>query len=484
MMSLERAIVEYFKLSRPQFCQNNPFHPVVFSASAVSLASRMWLDGTDLIPATWFIALIGEPRSGKTGFYRRYFQLFSGTGIEEIPIGSPEAMLKDIKAIKHGYIYYDEVAHLAKLMDSYMGTLPTHLNKAYYLDTLSQTRTNDKNSVVIPEGSYFIHVYFGGTPGDWASIERKAPGGFVRRTLVLPTRGEIPFFRKAIRDRTLLERISLLRRHIRHILSEIRALDLTVVLPEYPDLAEALEKSFIDKEKKSMVEEYLYKLLAGRIVANLITFDVNSKPESYQLNEIVHAMLSNAKKIGVHAEVLNSTSTRVEMIVGVPEPGERESGPQDATLDEFMPPNFHWITFKSLMSTIQSKISAPDDVVLKNAERIQQWIESGGSVIVSTRQFVQKILHTTNPQVYKPLMELLVDGGYIRVVEGMYRGRVAKYVVLDTQARICANCRYFHNPKECPRLKGVVDIRAVNKLVQPWDKACDKFELADEEGSE
>jgi len=482
MLTLEQAVTEYFKLSRPQFCQNNPNVPTIFSAAAVSLATRMWVEGTDLMPATWFVALIGDPRSGKTAFYRAYFKLFTGTGVGEVPIGSPEAMLKDIAAVRHGYIYYDEVAHLAKLMNSYMGTLPTLLNKAYYLDTLSQTRMDNKKSVVVDAESYFIHVYFGGTPEDWNSIERNAPGGFVRRTLVIPVRGTIPFFQKAHKDRAVLNYISQLRAKLRKIFRELTPLDLTVYLPEFPELAEVLENTQMDREKKSMVEEYFYKLLAGRIVANLVTFNLEEDPHALDTNELVHRMIHNAEKLNVQVDVVSSTSTRVAVDIIVPEqPAPAQPDPKTLSLDQFMPPHYTAITFQKLLETVKPQVSAPDSLIMRNVERIRDWLEAGNPVVVSTRQFVQKILHTTNPQLYKPVLEVLEDGGYIRRVEFPYKGRTARYIILDTKARICGNCAFYRNPERCPLLKGCLDIEMCKEKVPPWQAACDKFEPAEQE---
>ena len=481
MLTLEQAITEYLKLSRPQFCENNPFVPTILSAAAVSLASRMWIEGTDLVPGVWYIALVGEPRTGKTAILRSYTHLFRNSPVSRISTGSPEAMLKDIDAVGHGFIWYDEVAHLAKLLDSYMGHLLNILNQAYYLDELSQTRTDSKKSVVVEAESYFIHTYFSGTPEDWALIERKATGGFVRRTLVIPVFGIIPFFKKAHKDRAILNYLSQERVIISKILKELTRFDLRVYLPEFPDLAAELTSAQLEREKKSMVEDYFYKLLAGRAIGQLITFDINEDAAHIDASELVHRMQANAERIGVSVEVLGSTSTKVTLDVVLPDPAQQPGDDAKThSLSEFMPPFSYVLTFKQLLNTITPRISAPDSVIMKNVERIKEWLEAGNPSIVSTRKFVQNILHTTNPQLYKPVLDVLQDGGYIRIIEYPYKGRMAKYVVLDTKARICANCAHYRNPQECPLLKGVFDFKEAAAKVPPWKPACEKFEEVEE----
>jgi len=481
LYTFERAFAEYFKLSRGAFYSNNAEIMPIFSAAAVSLASRMWVDGIDMNPATFFIALIGEPRTGKSSFLRHYFHLFRSTGVSSIPIGSPEAMLKSIDAIRHGYVWYDEVAHLAKLIDSYMGTLPTIFNKAYYLDELSQVRMDNKKSVVVDAESYFIHIYFAGAPSDWSMIEKKAVGGFVRRTLVLPVRGIIPFFAK---DRIAVDEVRLranLYARINTILKLLTYLRVTIYLPDFPALAEHLMKEQIDNEKKSMVEEYFYKVLAGRILANLITFDIEEDPRAWNVNELLARLRSIAKRYGLHIEVSNVSHPPIDVYIEVTEQLEDEDGEKaDKKITDYMPPNFAIATYMALIGTIKPRVSAPDDLTMKNVERIQQWLESGGAVVVSRKEFAQKILHTRNPQYYRPVLDVLMDAGYIRIVDYAYKGRPAQYVVLDPKARICANCAHYRDPKECPLLEDVFDFKEAATKVPPWKAACEKFEEVEE----
>ena len=473
MPTFESAYVEYMKLKRPHFVKNNPTFPVVFSAAAVSLASRMWIDANDLIPAVWYIALVGSPRSGKTSFIRAHTRLLHNAGIPRIPEGSPEAMLGAINENPHGFIFYDEVSRLAKLMKSYLGTLPTILNLAYYLDDLNHTRTDKKKSITVPAQSYYLHTFFSGTREDWASVEAQAPGGFIRRSLVLPTRGIIPFFTKNNHDDGTLRRISLLERHIIHILYELRGLRLTMLLPGYPSLREKLDRAYLPVERKSMIEEYTYKLVAGRILANLIEVPLSKDPASYQLNEILHNIKSRAEQLGIGFTVVQNTSSSTEIILKMPSP----DGGSDSTVDSYLLPHLHTSSYDILFRTTKDSLSVPAEAVAENLEKINAWLQSGGDLVVSKTTFIQKIFNSKNFAAYDKLLSLLEEGEYIRRVSGMFRGRQVDYFILDPKARICGNCAHL-GTKKCPLVleaakKGKYFV--VNKAALARN-ACDKFE--------
>ncbi|MCD6572039.1 MAG: hypothetical protein J7K62_02070, partial [Thermoplasmata archaeon] len=458
MYTLEKAMIEYFKLSRPDFSESNRDILPIFVASAVSLTSKVHIKRYVPIPSTFYVALIGEPRTGKTAFYKAYFRLFRGTGIGEIPLGSPEAMLKGIESTRHGYIWYDEVSHLAKLIDSYMGTLLPLLNKMYYLDGLSQTRTDNRRSVIVDPESYFVHVYFGGTPTDWSMLEKKAVGGFVRRTLVVYTKGMIPFFSETSLSIEEEKRRAKLYNLTNAVLKALNKIEIMVRLKGLSLLAEKLEREQLDNEKKSMIEEYMYKILAGRLIANLITFDINEDPHTIESNIVLERIKENAKKHGVGFEVWNATSTHAEIYLEYKVNSvEETSEDRDPKITDYLPPNFSIMTYEQLVRSVKPQLSAPDQIIMKNIERVKQWLNSGGNVVISKRTFVQQILHTANPQFYKPVLEILQDAGYIRIVDYVYKGRQAQYVVLDPKARICGNCAHYRDPKECPLIKDVFD---------------------------
>lgn len=481
MLTFRSAFLEYFRIKRPEFCKNNPNIAEIFSAAAVALTSKMWVEGTDEVPGVFYIALIGEPRTGKTSFLRHYFRLFRGTGISQIPIGSPEAMLQAIDDIRHGYIWYDEVAHLAKLIDSYMGTLPTILNKAYYLDELSQIRTDKKRSVVVNAGSYFIHVYFAGTERDWVSIERKAPGGFVRRTLTIFVDGIIPFFKKSHLSLSDEAKRYALEKALNRILEILKNMTITVRLPEFPSLAERLMREYIDNEKKSMIEDYLYKVFAGLLVGHLITFDLDEDPDAWNVNEIIERMQRNGERYGVKVEYDNPSLPPVMVNIDARSLAvNAEAKNPGAKITDYLPPNFANYIYNILLDSTRRKVSAPDDVILRNVEKINAWLEAGGSVVVSQRKFVREVLVLGNADQYKAVMTLLEDGGYIRTIDGVYRGRNVKYVILDPKARICGNCQYYRSLDECPRLKGVFDFKEAASKVPPWEGACKRFVPVDE----
>lgn len=474
MYTFERAFIEYFRLKRPEFCKNNPDVPRIFTASAVALASRMWVWGSDEVPAIFYTALIGEPRTGKSSFLRHYFRLFGGT-VGNIPLGSPEAVLKTIGEVKHGYMWYDEVAHLAKLLDGYMETFPNILNRAYYLDELGQKRMDQKKSVVVPAGSYFVHVYFAGTRKDWAIIDNKMRRtGFVRRTLTLHVDGVIPFFRRRVLTLEEEARRYALGKAIRKILELLTLTNIRVVMPPYlPALEVRIMKDLTDNEDRSMIEDYVYKVSAGLLVANLITFDLSENPDAWDLNELIRRMERNAIKFGLHIERDTVANPPITVDIYADKITDGEG------ITQYLPPNFIEVVYNMLIRNTKQKIVASSEDILDNVEKIRQWLKSGGSVVVSRTKFAQKILHTNNALSYKPTIDALVDAGYIKAVDHVYKGRSVQYIVLDPKAKICVNCIHFRT-EECPRLKGVVDLKERMLKVPPWAKPCEKFELEEE----
>jgi len=479
MYTLEKAIIEYLRLSRPAFVSNHPHVPLIFSSAAISLASKMWVDGTgaEPWPGTFYIALVGPPGSMKSAFVRAYLKLFDPSAIREIDRGSPEAVVIDLDEKRHGYLWYDELSEITERLNSYLGPLIPTLNAAYYLVGISQARTKKEKSVYIPMGEYFMHVYFCGTPGDWGTMERFAAGGFVRRTLVIPVSGEPPFFERDHKDVGIRDHVWRLRSRIKHILRVLTSFDVEVILPDYPELGKELKKCPIDIEKKIMVHEYTQKIIAARILGNLITFDLERDITKVGVKELVEIIERNSNRVGVDVRVDHVASDSAILKIFVPEDVGAKN--QDETLDAFLPPHYEYLTFKQLLETIRPVSSAPTIELIKNLERINSWIESSGKVVVSRTKFVQEIFNSNNINAYKPTIEALIDAGYIKAVDYVYKGRSVQYIVLDPKAKICANCIHFRSEK-CPLLKSVYDLKKRMLMVPPWKKPCEKFELEEE----
>jgi len=473
MYTLEKAIIEYLKLSRPAFVSNHPHVPLIFSSAAVALASHLWVDGTgaEPWPGTFYIALVGPPGSMKSAFVRSYVKVFDPNTIKELDRGSPEAVVIDLADKRHGYLRYDELSEIAERLNSYLGPLIPTLNSAYYLENISQKRTKKEKSVYIPAGDYFMHVYFCGTPQDWGIMERFAAGGFVRRTLVIPTEGEPPFFERDHKDPSVRDHIWRLRAKIKQILRVLASFEVEVVLPSYPELGKELKKLSFDIEKKIMIHEYTQKIIAARILGNLITFNINDDMSSLGTIELLKIIERNAAIMGVELTTMHADRERAIIKIIVPEGGE---GP---SLDKFLPPHYEYLTFKQLVETIKPVTSAPTPELSKNLERIRNWIRSSGKIVVSRTKFVQEIFHSNNINAYESTIEGLVKSKYIRLVDHIHKGRNVQYVVLDPKAKICANCTHFRKKGECPKLGDLMDPKDIMLASPPWKPACEGFEL-------
>jgi len=490
MTTLEQAINEYLRLSRPAFVRANPLVSQIFAGAGISLATRMWVEGSspEPIPGTFFVALLGDPGTGKTQFVEAYLKLFARTDIAPLDVGSPEAVVKNLdENIKDGhsvcYLFFDEIDRLAKNIKGYMAPLLPTLNLMYYLNRIGQTRTKKESSVVIPAESYFVHVYLTGVPSSWQVIKEEASRGFVRRTLTINVGGEPPYFMKdpELRDGAVRIYREKLRHQLQLLMRTLTQLSITVSLPEFPSLEEKIRKSDLDKEKRRMVAEYTQKLVATKVVSNLIPFDIATDYLEVKPQSIISAMESIGEKFGVKVIVEDDTQLPILVRVDVPDTDSKN-------LLGFLPPHFETSTFNIILKIMETESSAPDEIIATNIEKIKDWLDKGGDVVISWTNFGRNILHTGKPQNYQPVIQMLSDFGYIRTVDYIRRGRTSRYVVLDPKAKICANCARYRT-SECPRIAYLFEAYqhdpdslrdVVVSRTPPWDKPCEKFELAEE----
>ncbi|MBO8161778.1 MAG: hypothetical protein H0Z24_09115 [Thermosipho sp. (in: Bacteria)] len=468
-ISLSEMIREYFELSQPAFASRNQHVIDLTSAFLPLLASRAWINRGTLIPATFFIALTGYPRSGKTAFLKNLRRVLPSS-ISRIPIGSPEFIVQEIGARRHGILIYDEISQLEKLLSRYMDTFMPILNSMYYLYDLDLGRRDEKKSVFVPAEDYFVDVIFSGTPEDWESIILKAVGGFVRRILRVHVHGRIPLFEEDEIDMELERKRALLQSKIRAVLDALTHVNLIVVLRGLKHYAELVESRVRDPEKQSMIEEYAYKYLAGKLLSYLITVEEDVSADEIDTDYILSALERNITNLrNVDITIYNSNADIIDVDITY-------FVVRDQTLDRFLPPNFADAVLNTLISIVTDEMSAPSDVVLKNAQKIRQFVDETHEIVVTYRTFVRDILKLRSAYEYKQLVELLEDAGYIRIYDNP-RGR-GKLVVLDTRVPICANCAFFMNAERCPRLDGILDPRLVEISVD--SRACSSFVLTED----
>lgn len=467
-MSFGEMVREYFRIVQPAFSENNPRVIDLTSAFLPLLASKAWINRGVEIPATFFVSLIGHPRSGKTGFLRNLTKLLP-EGISRIPIGSPEFIVQMIDERRHGIIIYDELSQLAKLVSRYMDTFMPLLNNMYYLSHLDMGRRDNKKSVFIPAEEYFVDVIFSGTQNDWEELVLKAVGGFSRRILRVNVHGRIPLFTEdGLNIETERKRYELMKR-IQAILKALSHVNLKIIIRGLGNYASIVETAIQDPEKQSLVEEYSYKYLAGKLLAHLLTVDKSVKPEDIDTNYILRIIEENAKNTSnIDVTIYNPTSTSVDVDIFY-------QNPEDPSLDSFLPPNFTHIVVKTLIGMVSEELVAPGDVVLKTAQKIKDYVEQTGDYYVTMRRFIREILKLRNAMEYKPLIELLEDGGYIRIFNNPSRN--GKLVILNTTANICGNCAFFGSVEHCPKIYGVQDKLLLKRLSNPLAESCTKFIL-------
>jgi hypothetical protein len=81
------------------------------------------------------------------------------------------------------------------------------------------------------------------------------------------------------------------------------------------------------------------------------------------------------------------------------------------------------------------------------------------------RDFVREILGTRNASWYRPRIEALAEAEVIRIVEHMKK----KIVILDPEAKICANCAKW-NSLPCDASRISAEARAEADIYSPLDE--------------
>jgi hypothetical protein len=269
------------------------------------------------------------------------------------------------------------------------------------------------------------------------------------------------------------------------ILKALVKVNITVYVTGLSKLRPLLERELLETEKKSMIEEYMYKVIAGRLVAYLIDVPEDVEPDDITPNLLVDVIKSKAEKIGLTLESYEPSPNKFELIIYYqPQDDDPPEAGEELKLTDYLPPSFPYVTYRQLVNAVKPVDVAPDSITHSNVERIRQWLEAGNRVVVSKWEFVRKILHTGNPQFYTTVIQILQDAGYIRLIDGINRGRKVTYVILDPKARICGNCIYYGDAKNCPLAMEIFDPTTYYERVKPWNPVCEKFANLNEEGDE
>jgi len=121
--------------------------------------------------------------------------------------------------------------------------------------------------------------------------------------------------------------------------------------------------------------------------------------------------------------------------------------------------------------------TAPAPELTELQYRIASALKDGAPPVMTYTNFIRTLFHTNDVGRYEKLLQLAEEAKILRVVEGFKkrRGRVVRYVILDTDARICGNC-YFYGTTMCPKMKKSIDVLGARAQVSPADSACEKFE--------
>lgn len=159
----------------------------------------------------------------------------------------------------------------------------------------------------------------------------------------------------------------------------------------------------------------------------------------------------------------------------------------DLNITEYTSPASFIYALHYLTKAMVLSLTTPSPELTELKYRIDAALRDGAPPVMTYTNFIKTLFHTNDVGRYEKLLQLAEEAKIIRIVQGSMRrgGRIVRYVVLNTDARICGNC-YYYGTTMCPKAKGVMDVLALRRLVRPTDDACEKFEpfWALEEGSE
>jgi len=134
------------------------------------------------------------------------------------------------------------------------------------------------------------------------------------------------------------------------------------------------------------------------------------------------------------------------------------------TLDGYISPLDYKALYDMLISEVTKGESSVGEYTLqRNVDKLNEYKSTTNRAVITRREFVRKVLRLGRAEQYNPIIRLLEDGEYIRVLE-YPPGSNKVYIVIDTEAHICGNCPFYMS-KDCPKHE---------LFPKPWDDMCEK----------
>lgn len=410
---------EFCKLTIPDVYKNNPWEIRVIGAAILNTAAKVWINFAQPLPANFFLALVGSPRSGKSSILRNVRAVIEPTWMHVIERGSPEAVIEQISKHKYGIFIWDEVEEVLKKAKSYMNTLSNKLNDMYYLDATTFLRTT-KDPIILKRGDYFISTIFAGLPEQWKAIESEFLGGFERRFLTLKIKGKLPLYKSPAYNNTAAELLVKLQNFI-ECLS-----DYCFVLnpPDLSDFAEMVEREVWDELKQSVVQDYSYKLW--------VALQLNKLPFDKLVSLVSHNINNSSDLPMILNDTLDDTNDTNMMMILNKKPLRFLN---DSIIDSMILTD---LILKPLITSVKG-IKVVEEPEMGELIRRIEILKSREVKYMRFIDFVTDIIGTRNADWYRPRIKALEDAGKIRIIQIKRK----RFVVTVPDAQMCYNCKHF-----------------------------------------
>ena len=213
--------------------------------------------------------------------------------------------------------------------------------------------------------------------------------------------------------------------------------------------------------------------------------DTHKTPDTYLLSEASDSHVSYTQNLDISRHVtrekdlLNNSSKLVNELfksslsVSTIIKMERQLNVAMFSLPTSLATNFLILKRAMLQPNI---FTAPD--IDKAIKKIEEFIESHpNEKVLTLREFVKRVLKLGKASDYIPMMEILEDAEVIRKIPrgaDPISGRQRFWIVVNTEAKICANCIYYSTTK-CPLIGSSSNYVENLRKVSPTLKACNNF---------
>jgi hypothetical protein len=258
----------FCELTVPKIYENNRFIVRTLGCMILNTAARVWIRKSRSLPGNMFIALLGEPRSGKSSLISCVKATILGSHIALYPRATPEALAETVNENRVGILFWDEFEEVYKKSKEYMNTFSNLINQMYYLEDVSFYRTT-KPKIRLTARSYYFSALVACLPQQWKAIESAFMGGFERRWLTLNLKGKLPLFQAEAPDEKAAEILAEISNYLKKLENKVIVVD-SIDLSRYEH---EIEKRVSDPLKQSVIAEYLEKILAAEIV-NAVLDDI------------------------------------------------------------------------------------------------------------------------------------------------------------------------------------------------------------------